>query len=310
MEVLDIIKEKAELLPKDIRLNIEAVITHLKAAEEHYNRGKELGDEQFFTDVIYRCNHAFEGVLREAFSVIAEGDPSTKTVYEIEQFFAEKTLFRKRVLDLFTRYRQDWRNPSTHDHKLFFSEGEALLALLNVQAFVAVVLDQIIEKTGYALGYKEAPMPNLAQADKPLLERVADLLQEFSNNEALWKEIAPDETTSPFGFFRQIEGVIGGFLASQAPDLDVEIEPEIAQRVRPDIVVSDGEQRIIVEIKGRYDIAYKNRGITHLSYMLAASDLREGILLFVPRQPTPLKREVEQIGSSLRMIVLFPSSLA
>ena len=303
MDILDIIKEKAELLPEDVKLNIEAVITHLKVAEEHYGRGKESGDEQFFTDVIYRCNHAFEGVLREAFNVIAQEDPSPKSVYEIEQFFAEKTLFRRRVLDLFTGYRRDWRNPSTHDHKLFFSEWEALLALLNVQAFVAVVLDLIIEKIGYTLGYKEAAISNLAQTDMPLLDRVANLLLEFSNNDALWKNLARDRATLSHRFLPQILGMIQGFLASQAPDLNVEIEPEIAQLVRPDMVVSDGERKIIVEIKGGKPQKYQ--GIAQLSFMLRASGENEGVLFFVPSQSTPLKREVDQIGPS-KVIILSP----
>ena len=304
MEVLGIIKEKAELLPEDVKLNIEAVITHLKVAEEHYNRGRESGDEQFFTDVIYRCNHAFEGVLREAFRVIAEKDPSSKKIYDIEQFFAEDDSFKPRVLDLFTKYRQDWRNPSTHDHKLFFSEGEALLALLNVQAFVAVVLDQLIEKAGYTLGYSKEPVATFAQTGKSLLDRTAHLLQAFSTNEKLWQKLKPHQQAKAYQFYSQILGAIEGFLVSQAPELRVKIEPEIAPRVMPDILVSDGKQNVIVEVK--VGTHYKHSGIEQLSYMLTASNEHEGILFLVPTHPTGLQKEVKEIGSSLKVVVLSP----
>ena len=307
MDILEIIKEKIVPLPDALRLNVGAIITHLKAAEEHYNRGKMSGDEQFFTDVIYRCNHAFEGVLREAFNVIAEKDSSSKSVYEIEQFFAENDLFKPRVLDLFTKYRQDWRNPSTHDHRLFFSEGEALLALLNVQAFVAVVLDQLIEKVGYTLGYSKEAVPSLAQAGESLLERIENLLQEFSKNEKLWQKLSPVHGDVLYRFYPQMLGVLEGFLASQAPDLTIEIEPEIAPRIRPDIVVSDGEQKVIVEIKSGNRLVNKHRGIAQLSYMLTASNESEGILFLMPSQPTQLEKEIEQIGSSLKVTILYPS---
>ena len=37
-------------------------------------------DENFFTDVIYRTNHAFEGILKEAYQILANKNADKKNI--------------------------------------------------------------------------------------------------------------------------------------------------------------------------------------------------------------------------------------
>ncbi len=128
---------------------LSAVLRHIEAAVRHYERGKAKGDEDYFTDAIYRTNQAFEGSLKEAYRVLALMNPNNKKLHQIEEFLESGGLFRKRVSDQFTRYRQDYRNPSTHDYILDFNSDEALLAILSVSAFAKLIVDQIAEKIAF-----------------------------------------------------------------------------------------------------------------------------------------------------------------
>ena len=69
--------------------------------------------------------------------------------HEIEQSFEKGLILKERVLTFFENYRRDWRNTSTHDYMLCFSEQEAFLAIVNVCAFFNILLDQMIERKAY-----------------------------------------------------------------------------------------------------------------------------------------------------------------
>jgi len=122
----------------------------IEVAHRHLARGQAQNDETAFTDAIYRTNQAFEGSIKEAYRVLASKEPANKTPFQIEQYLQKHGVLRERVLTQFTRYRTEWRNPSTHDYKLDFDEDEAFLAIVSVSAFVKVLVDQIIEALAYA----------------------------------------------------------------------------------------------------------------------------------------------------------------
>ena len=90
-------------------------------------RGREELDPDSYNDVVYRTNQA-EGILKEAYAIIEDADATRLSPNEIEQYFVNKKKLTKRVWALFKNYRQQWRNPATHDHTLLFSEQEAILA--------------------------------------------------------------------------------------------------------------------------------------------------------------------------------------
>lgn len=137
MDILKEIEEQVDSIKKvDSSTYLDSIFTHLSRAEFYYKQGKN--DVNFFNDVIYRSNQAYEGALKESYKVLAgksDEEVKRKTPNEIENFFENNNIFRERVLQLFKNYRQEWRNKSTHDHKLFFDENEAFIALVNVTSF-------------------------------------------------------------------------------------------------------------------------------------------------------------------------------
>jgi|ERR1044071_1006454 hypothetical protein len=128
---------------------VRAAVRHIAAGERHLQRGRASADDDSYNDVIYRTNQAFEGLLKEAYRLIVGPNASRLTPHEIEQHFATEKWLTERVLIAFQRYRKEWRNPSTHDHTLLFSEQEALLALVSVTAFAVVLIDQITESVTF-----------------------------------------------------------------------------------------------------------------------------------------------------------------
>lgn len=146
MNILKIIQMQAEPFTQDQDgLGMQAVLSHLDRAADLLEDGKKENDAQFFNDVIYRTNQAYEGILKEAYNVISGSDGGRMRLYDIENYFKDNDILSGRVLDLFENYRRQWRNPSTHDYQLFFSVNEAFLAIVSVVAFTHALLDRMVE---------------------------------------------------------------------------------------------------------------------------------------------------------------------
>ena len=188
MDILVEVKDKIANLPVEIdRSGMNSIITHIERAEFYLSSGKKNTDANFFTDVIYRSNQAFEGILKEAYKYIAHQEIGKKPIYQIENYFIRKKLLNFRVLDLFKNYRQNWRNPSTHDYNLFFSSYEAFLAIVSVSSFIYVLLDQISEAMAYKREKEELrvqsnriQLTSDAYIRKDLVDEVIDLLFKFN----------------------------------------------------------------------------------------------------------------------------------
>lgn len=85
MDFANLIREKRDLFGAGRDPDgIDAVLRHLDAAERHFERGREESDAELFTDVIYRTNQVFEGILKEAYEVLASRSSKGKTTYDIE----------------------------------------------------------------------------------------------------------------------------------------------------------------------------------------------------------------------------------
>ena len=117
-------------------------------------------------------------------------------------------------MDLLTNYRQEWRNPSTHDYQLFFTEQEAFLAIVSVSAFVNILIDQMIEQVNFKLEQERIKdfVPEIkAKIDKygsrELLDRVTQLLLAFSDELINSESIAPRNEAA-------IIGMLSGFVSS------------------------------------------------------------------------------------------------
>jgi hypothetical protein len=265
------------------------VIQHVERAEIYLIKGRDEKDSAYFNDVIYRTNQAYEGILKEAYGLLAgKGTGKLRTV-DLENHFAKESILSPRVSDAFQKYRQDWRNPSTHDHRLSFTEQDATLALSTISTFVYLLVDQMIEvrasekqrkRTDKALRTVSRKRPRGPRMT--LVRRVDQALMNHALSQAV-------RSLSKKAREVEIIGTIRGHLAATLPDVDVVpamVGGANGEVLTPDIVVTNG-QTIVVEVKrltarpGR-QVA---EGFAQLEMYLEALEAREGILYLVPYKP-------------------------
>jgi hypothetical protein len=312
MNILQVIREKARILPPGDHIRgLEAVIMHIETAERYLFRAMEENDENLFTDVIYRTNHAFEGILKEAYAILTGGDASRRTPYEMEQYLLGNDIFKPRVMDLFTNYRTEWRNPSTHDYKLFFSEQEAFLAIVSVSAFVNILLDQIVEQLSFEL--EKAETEQLVDAIResmpgyetlPVLDRVKELLVAFA------KERVQGVPSSGY----EALGLLTGFISSVDPTIEIREEERIDLGnviLRADLVLSSEEERVILELKMAQPTRDSiSRAEQQLVTYLYGTGITNGIIYFLPGQAgdhmTVEDATVRLSDETYRVLRIFP----
>jgi hypothetical protein len=144
MDVAAMLREAISGLPEgEHTVGLRAVTRHIDAAIGHYQRAKNTEDDDAFTDSIYRTNQAYEGSLKEAYRALYKEEPGKKSLFDIENRLQENNGLRERVIQQMKRYREDYRNPSTHNYKLDFDENESLLAIFTVGGFAKLLVDQI-----------------------------------------------------------------------------------------------------------------------------------------------------------------------
>ncbi|MFF8799311.1 MULTISPECIES: hypothetical protein [unclassified Methylobacterium] len=284
MDIQDIFDKKIRELPSGPYVEgLRAVKSHIDAAVRHFARGQSDPDETLFTDVIFRCNQAFEGSIKEAYRVLAEKDPQKVRPYEIEQFLASNNLLRKKVLDQFTNYRQEWRNPAAHDYTLDFDEDEALIAIVSVTVFAIVLTDQIDGKIAFKAAAAAPPSQWLSPAEKdaPLLSLVTNKIREFAHNHV--DSVGP--THSPAHDYYRLEGALAGYLASELsslPDVSVEQNKKFASS-EADVVVRRGQERLVVELKRTSAMSHiksvAQRAVTQVALYLHEPDVVGAVVL-------------------------------
>ena len=242
MDIIKILRDAIDRLPDgDHSPGLSAIMRHISNAIRHFER-REDGESDTFTDAIYRTNQAYEGSLKEAYRVLAAKDPHGKTPNEIEKYLESKKIVRPRVLTQLTRYRQDYRNPSTHDYKLDFDEDEALLAIVSVCAFAKLLVDQISERLAFNAAISEPPIvsrSNLNLSDKDVLvDTILKTCIEYADS------VDRNITQSEF------EGGLAGRLAAIGLDTDSEYcIPGDDDGLMWDILVSYELNTIPIEIR-------------------------------------------------------------
>lgn len=287
MDVLKEIESQINFIKKEDESNyLDSVFTHIERAEYYYFQGKK--DANYFNDVIYRSNQAYEGALKESYKVLAEktiNEVENKTPNQIEKYFESNNIFRDRVLQLFTNYRQEWRNKSTHDYKLFFDESEAFIALSTVNSFVHLLLKQIQEKLAYLKEQKllseekEIVSEIIESVNKKesLSEMLISLLVLFSRNNGMKFIDSPKE-------YRELEllGLINAYLDSIGIFTSVQREPKVSigtKIYRPDFIIEKENEILLLEIlKIRaWGSVVRNAENQILLYM-QSMNIRNGIL--------------------------------
>jgi hypothetical protein len=284
MDLLHELRRKVSMIdPHDHSDGIKAAIRHIERAEHFLERGRRDQDPNFFNDVIYRTNQAFEGMLKEAYAVIEDTDGTRLSINEIEQHFLANKQLTERVLDLFKNYRQQWRNPATHDHKLLFSEEEALLAIMSVSAFAVVLLDQIVETISFkrqraVTSSRLHFIPTkLETAGLSFAEQTVKFIQFFLEHELIPEQTGLSEA--------ELVGTFSGFLA--ALNLNLDIQAEVGAKDRGvDLRVARGKELVGIQLKyGRFTSDYVEATVGQLRTYMSAAHANGGILVLTPSKP-------------------------
>ncbi|WP_299845717.1 hypothetical protein [uncultured Jannaschia sp.] len=284
MDLQSILEKKVAALPAGpYEGGLSAVKLHINAAIRHFERAKDEPDETLFTDSVYRCNQAVEGSIKEAYRVLAAKDPNQKRPFDIEKFLIENDILKKKVLDQFKNYRQEWRNPATHDYTLDFDEDEALVAITSVTVFAIVLTDQIIGKTAFKAAASETPSRDLTPAEVtgPLLDLVSDKLLGFARSHMAEAEASRSIAQRYYEF----EGVLAGYLSSELSsltDVDVELNVRLGHK-EADVVVSRGSEKIVIDLKltsnGVNSRRFIDQAVAHSSMLLHEKNVVGAIVL-------------------------------
>jgi hypothetical protein len=300
MDTLEFLRSKAErlsvLMPKS---GILAVLRHIEIGEQHFQRGREEGNSDLFSDVIYRTNQAFEGSLRESYSILAGQDPGNKRAFELESYFADNKIFQDRVTDLFTNYRRKWRNPSTHDHLATFTESEAFLSLLSVTSFAGVLIDQMIERLTFE--YEKNRLAEKSDilkkelgkhASEPFVDRLTVALQNFVSQPTLSNVQSEVELAANLNAF--LDSILPSIKSSQEPLLH-----DSQGKMRPDFIITEGDSNAVIELKHfrTWNDKMVQASNDQIRRYMNAVNAEVGVVLLVPSQ---IAKEGEEIkGFSL-----------
>ncbi len=298
MDILKEIEHQINSIKKvDNSTYLDSIYTHIDRAEFYYKQGKM--DVNFFNDVIYRSNQAYEGALKESYKVLADKTQEEvfrKSPNEIEKFLETHDIFRERVLQLFKNYRQEWRNKSTHDYKLFFDESEAFIALTSVTSFVHLLLKQIQEKTAYITQERKLTEDSenkkvikiIAEStEKRPTEKLSEIIIEFS------KENSEHIFNSPTISEVEIIGLFHAFMAS-IKSIKTTREPLINigdRALMPDFLIEIDNNSMILEFKRlRGQGSIIDNAINQVLIYMQAANVQFGVIfiaMFKEANPKP-----------------------
>lgn len=284
MDIIAILRKKISLLDSgEHSAGLKATLSHIETAFRHLTRGQKDEDQTAFTDAVYRTNQAFEGAIKEAYRVLTKKNPENVRPYDIESHFSKSGTFRQRVLDQFTNYRKEWRNPSTHDYKLDFNESEAFLAIVSVTAFSCLLLDEITQQLAHdkevaavqKIADKVRNEANVINGD--LLTRTVEALKIYffrHTNEQVEK-----------GTAAQWLGSVSGFLAAIIPDAAITTDAPLGAdklHITADLLVECGSEKVIVEIKNRLNILTYKSVLDQVEHLMLSSGINDAVIFFLP----------------------------
>lgn len=226
-------------------------------------------------------------MLKEAYVFLTgKTDTSKLTPFKIEKYLTDNGIFKERVLEQFTNYRQKWRNPSTHDHKLFFSHSESFLAIISVSTFIHLLLNQIIEKLAY-----NSEAEKLKDSKKDIksgikdyskrndLLKLAGILTKFTQDTPEISEIR---------YEYELLGMLEAYIKAADSEFDIQVEPLLnageRMGLRPDFIINSETDKIIIELKRTKDRRTIESGLNQLTTYLATSGITKGILFIPPKE--------------------------
>lgn len=310
MDLAAALKKKIDALPDGDHISgLRAVLRHVEVGFAHLQRGQDEPDDAAFTDAIYRSNQAFEGGIKEAYRVLAGKSPEKVRPFDIESYLDKNQVFRPRVLALFTNYRKEWRNPSTHDYRLDFNEDEALLACVSVAAFACLVADQIAERLAFqqskqSTGRKRRPLKAAVGKGgvvSTLAERVANALLQFAHSQP------PSSASAPL-MESQLLGSIAGYLTALTPKDSVQVEAQLSPegRERADLLIKSEDESIVIELKSsRAPLSNPSSALAQVEHYLTLANATSAVLYLAAADVTEYElavHEAPHVGKPIYVI--------
>lgn len=281
MDVKNLIKDQIERISGfEKSIFLDSILLHLDRAEYYYNLGET--DSYYYNDVIYRTNQAFEGTLKEAYKILAEKDSSQvikETPNQIEKYFEKEGIFKERVLELFKNYRNQWRNESTHDFKLFFDSNEAFIAISNVSSFTYLLMKQIIEKIAYQneqekiKNSKKSTIENKKEGLK-VAHGIFEIVSLLLSDTIKFDEIRNDKLTES-----EIIGFLKANFSTYLSFATVENDIKLGSHLRPDFIIKENEDRLILEVKKFGSVIDEQSMIFQILAYMKYANIKDGIIL-------------------------------
>jgi len=309
MDILDLIEQNANSLPEVTARGVTAAIRHIRRAEKHFNDARELQDRELLNDVVYRTNQAFEGMLKEAYRALLSKDPTKVSSYQIEEEFSEGGVLARRVRVLFANYRQDWRNPATHDHTMTFSDQEALIAIMSVSTFAAVLLDQITEVVSAKTEQEATRQERGVLSDEldsyenlSFRDQVISLVELFLDSRMRQREEMPS--------IREVEiiGRLAGFVSAMDEAIVVQEQAE-HDNAQPDLLLRKEDEISLIEVvKGRRTRTLTIFARDRVDELLSCYQSSHAVVVFVPDSPDGDYYRDEIAGKSGRSIMVISPS--
>ena len=304
MDLVATLRSKIDRLRDgDHSAGLQSVLSHIEVAFRHLSRGQADNDESAFTDVIYRCNQAFEGSIKEAYRVLADKEPQRKKPFQIETYLEDNNVFRDRVMAQFTNYRTEWRNPSTHDYNLDFDESESFLAIVSVSAFACVLIDQIAGRLAHDDAATEADAKHVALKqgvdvdNTSLIELATEIFREFTR-----QHHADSANQTEI----QLMGALTGFFSALVPSLDVTLDYKLSpeSHERGDLLLRHDESKVLVELKRTNSPRLLKGGLLQLQSYMPLTGIKNAILFMYPPGGGELLQEEHRSSDGGRIIVL------
>lgn len=301
----EILAKIQELAEHESAGGIRAAARHIEVAERHLARGRADRDDDAFNDVVYRTNQAFEGMLEEAYAILFGQETAKLSVHQIEQRFSNDGRLSSRLMIALQRYRQEWRNPSTHDHTLLFSEQDALLSIVSVSAFAAVLLDQVIASVSFRRQKEESErervqlkeaIENYSTLDFD--DQIVTLLIEFSN---LFRG-------TPSGSEAELVGTLSGFLEAADPQVTVLTSTRFDNR-EADLVLRKQDVSAVLEVKrGTRSSYFLDAASEQVRSLLQAAKLQLGFVFVPPRHENDVMgvAKITWAGEDMQVVIVAP----
>ncbi len=288
MNSLNYIQKKLNLIQdRSIIANINIILNHLSVAESHFANGIQKNDDNFFNDVIYRTNQAYEGILRLAYTSILKKSDKNKNNKEIEEILLKENIINERTKNYLSLYRDDFRNRSSHDYKIYFTESDAYLAINNVNGFLYTLVNQLLIYDAYLLMQQKneeinAIAKKIFKEDINFLDHVTKAILSFPR--VYYKNPKGNSLENEFYTIGELEAYLNKInpewnvvsCQSSTPEINSDgIQGEI---VRADLIIDSGSEKVIIEICSEPILSFRNNFIKNMKKYLKIFNAKYGLI--------------------------------